>query len=188
MRIAISGTHRTGKSTLVTALGERLPDYRTLAEPYEMLAERGYDFADPPDVDDFVMQLKQSLLTLRRKAPNLILDRCPLDFLGYIAVSPGADAFDLGAWRGPIARAMQSLDLVVFLPADADNTPPGVVDAEDAAYRLAVDDELRDIVGSDSLDLCDGVEILTLDGPWEQRVEIVSRGVEKKRQPTANSR
>jgi hypothetical protein len=181
MRIAVSGTHRTGKSTLVAALGEHLPGYRTVAEPYELLAERGYDFGDPPDVDDFVIQLKQSLALLRRGTPNLILDRCPLDFLGYIAVSPGGDAFDLEAWRGPISRAMQSLDLVVFLPAVAAYDPPGVTDSEDAAFRLAVDDDLRDIVGSDSLDLCDGVEIVTLEGPWDRRVEIVRREVETAR-------
>ncbi len=188
MRIAVSGTHRTGKSTLVAALGERLPGYRTVAEPYELLAERGYDFGDPPDVDDFVIQLKQSLTILRLQAPNLILDRCPLDFLGYIAASPGGDAFDLEAWRAPIARAMQSLDLVVLLPADAADTPAGVVDADDADFRLAVDDELRDIIGSDSLDLCNGVDILTLDGPWQRRVEIVSREVETARRRVEQSR
>jgi len=173
VRIAISGTHRTGKSTLVTALGELLPGYRTVPEPYEILAERGYDFGDPPDVDDFVIQLKQSLALLRRPSPNLILDRCPLDFLGYIAASPGGDRFDPEAWRIPIERAMHSLELVVFLPADASYEPPGVTDGEDAAFRRAVDDELRDIVGSDSLDLSTGIEILTLDGPWNCRVEAV---------------
>jgi hypothetical protein len=185
MRIAVSGTHRTGKSTLVAALGDSLPGYRTVAEPYELLAERGYDAADPPDVDDFVIQLKQSLTTLRRPSPNLILDRCPLDFLGYIAASPGGDRFDPEAWRAPLERAMHSLDLVVFLPADPAYDPPGLVDGEDAAFRLAVDAELRDIVGSDSLDLCDGVDTLTLDGPWERRVEVVSRGVEESSGQTA---
>jgi hypothetical protein len=181
MRIAISGTHRTGKSTLVAALGERLPGYRTVAEPYELLAERGYDFADPPTIDDFVIQLKQSLILLRRPTSNLILDRSPLDFLGYIAATAGGERFNPEAWRAPIERAMDSLDMVVFLPADPAYDPPGIVDGEDAAFRRAVDAELRDIVGSDSLDLCDGIEILTLDGPWDGRAEVVSRAVEELR-------
>jgi deoxyadenosine/deoxycytidine kinase len=33
MRIAISGTHRTGKSTLVDALSAHLPTYTTTDEP-----------------------------------------------------------------------------------------------------------------------------------------------------------
>ena len=171
VRIAVSGTHITGKSSLVEALGERLPHHTIVPESYEVLTERGYEFAHPLDVDDFVVQLKQSLITLRRRSPNLIFDRCPLDFLGYIAASPGADRFDLEAWRGPIARAMQSLDLVVSLHADPAHDP--AIPLEDAAFRLAVDDVLRDIVDGDGCDLCDGVEILILDGPWEHRVETV---------------
>jgi hypothetical protein len=177
VRIAVSGTHITGKSSLVAALGERLPHHMIVPEPYEVLAERGYEFAHPPGVDDFVVQLKQSLITLRRRSPNLIFDRCPLDFLGYISASSGADRFDLDAWRGPIARAMKSLDLVVALHVDSAHDP--AIPIEDAALRLAVDDELRDIVDSDGFDLCDGVEILILDGPWDRRVETVLTHVER---------
>jgi hypothetical protein len=170
-RIAVSGTHGTGKSTLVAALGERLPRHATVAEPYGILAERGYTFAHPPGVDDFVVQLKQSLLSLRRQSPHRIFDRCPLDFVGYIIASPGAERFDLEAWREPIARAMKSLDLVVSLRADPMHDP--AIAVEDAAFRLAVDDALRDIVDGDDLGLCDGVEVLVLDGPWDRRLESV---------------
>ena len=162
MRIAVSGTHITGKSSLVAALGERLPHHTIVPEPYEVLAERGYEFAHPPGVDDFVVQLKQSLITLRRRSPNLIFDRCPLDFGLYLR-QPRSNRFDLDAWRGPIARAMKSLDLVVALHVDSAHDP--AIPIEDAALRLAVDDRLRDIVDSDGFDLCDGVEILILDDP-----------------------
>jgi hypothetical protein len=171
VRIAVSGAHITGKSTLVAALGERLPGHAIVAEPYEILAERGYEFAHPPDVDDYVVQLKQSLISMRRRSPNVIFDRCPLDFLGYIAASPGAERIDLEEWREPIARAMRSLDLVVAVHADPPHDP--AIPAEDAAFRLAVADALRDIVDGDDLDLCEGVAILILDGPWEHRVETV---------------
>ena len=171
MRIAVSGTHITGKSSLVEALAERLPNHVTVPEPYDVLAERGYAFAHPPTVDDFVVQLKQSLATLRRRSPNMILDRCPLDFLGYIYASSGADRLDLDAWRGPIERAMNSLDLVVAVHVDPAHDP--VMPIEDAAFRLAVDDMLRDIVDGDEFDLCQDVEILVLGGPWDRRVEAV---------------
>jgi hypothetical protein len=171
VRIAVSGTHITGKSTLVAALGDRLPDHAIVAEPYELLAERGYEFAHPPDLDDYVVQLKQSLISMRRRSPNVIFDRCPLNFLGYIAASPGADRFDLEAWREPIARAVASLDLVVAVHADPTHDPD--IPAEDAAFRLAVDDALRDIIDGDDLDLCADVAILILDGPWERRAETV---------------
>lgn len=171
MRIAVSGTHLTGKSTLVNALGTRLSNHKTVPEPYEVLEERGYAFAHPPTIEDFVMQLKLSLATLRRRSSNMIFDRCPLDFLGYIYASPGAGRFDLDAWRGQIEQAMQSLDLVVSLHAEPAHDPE--LPVEEAAFRLAVDDVLRDIIDGDDLGLCEGVEILVLGGPWECRAETV---------------
>lgn len=171
MRIAISGTHITGKSTLAAALAERLPGHTVVPEPYELLAGRGYEFADPPEIEDYVIQLRQSLIGLRRAAPNRIFDRCPLDLLGYITVSPGGERFDLEAWREPIARAVQSLDLIVFVHADP--RYDRAIAPEDVAFRLAADDALHDIINSDDLDLCDGVDVLTLDGPWDRRVDTV---------------
>jgi hypothetical protein len=171
VRIAVSGTHITGKSSLVEALADRLPHHTIVAEPYEILVERGYEFAHPPSVDDFVVQLKQSLISLRRRSANVIFDRCPLDFVAYIMASDGMNQFDLEAWRRPIVRALTSLDLVVSLRADPACDPP--IDVEEAPFRLAVDDVLRDIVDDDGCDLCDGVEMLILDGPWDRRVETV---------------
>ncbi len=171
MRIAVSGTHITGKSSLVEALGACLPNHRTIPEPYVILEERGYMFAHPPTVDDFVTQLRQSLISLRRRTSNLIADRCPLDFLGYIYASPDADRFDLAAWQREIEHAMKSLDLVVAIQADPAHDP--AEPNEDLEWRLAVDDILREIVGGDSLDLCENVEILSLDGPWDRRLETV---------------
>lgn len=171
VRIAVSGTHITGKSTLAAALGERLPRHIVVPEPYEILAERGYEFAHPPSGDDFLIQLRQSLISLRRPSPDRIFDRCPLDFVGYLLASPEAEQFDLERWREPIGRAMASLDLVVALYADPAYDP--AIATEEAAYRLDVDEVLRDIVAGDSLDLCAGVEVLSLDGPWNRRVERV---------------
>ena len=171
MRIAVSGTHVIGKSTLVEALGDRLPDHTVVPEPYELLADRGYEFAYPPILEDFVAQLRQSLAVLRRPAPNLILDRSPLDFLGYIYAGPGTERFDAEAWRRPIAAAMASLDLVVALRVDPMHEPEALV--EDITFRLAVDEVLRDIIEGDELDLCEGVDILVLGGPWDRRLETV---------------
>ena len=46
MRIAISGTHFSGKSTLVEALSEALPQYTIVEEPYYLLQEEGHEFAE----------------------------------------------------------------------------------------------------------------------------------------------
>lgn len=59
MRIAISGTHFSGKSTLVSSLLKQLPSYVSVGEPYHLLEEEGYGFSDPPSVEDFEQQLNR---------------------------------------------------------------------------------------------------------------------------------
>ena len=171
MRIAVSGTHVIGKSTLVEALGERLPDHGIVPEPYELLEDRGYAFEYPPSVEDFVAQLRESLAVLRHPAPNLIIDRAPLDFLGYIQASAGAERFDVEPWRDSISRAVASLDLVIALRVDPKDDPGATV--EDLAFRLSVDRCLREIVEGDRFDLCEGVDILVLGSPWHHRADRV---------------
>ena len=66
---------------------------------------------------------------------------------------------------------MASLDLLVALRVDPMYEPEVLV--EDKAFRLAVDGWLRDLVEGDELELCEGVDILVLDGPWDHRLETV---------------
>jgi hypothetical protein len=48
MRIAVSGAHRTGKTSLVEELGRCLPRYSVTDEPYNLLAEEGHEFEEMP--------------------------------------------------------------------------------------------------------------------------------------------
>jgi hypothetical protein len=171
VRIAVCGTHATGKSTLVAGLAEALPGHTVVPEPYEILEERGYAFAHPPTLDDYVVQLRQSLLSLRRASPNLICERSPLDLAAYVLASPDGDTFHLEAWRAPIVRALHTLDLVVTLHPDPAHDPD--LPAEEAAFRHAVDDLLRDLVYDDEFELGGRVDVLTLDGPWDGRLQRV---------------
>src|SRR5687767_9937679 len=98
MRIAVSGTHFSGKSTLVEELAAALPAYSTVEEPYYLLEEEGHEFADPPSVEDFELQLERSIASLKAREPDVIFDRCPADFLGYLLTHPDAEAFELEAW------------------------------------------------------------------------------------------
>ena len=177
MRIAVAGTHSTGKSTLVAELADALPGHAVVPEPYEILEERGYSFSHPPTRDDYVVQLRQSLLSLRRKSPDLIFERCPLDLVAYILASPDADRFDLEAWRRPIATALTNLDLIVTLHPHPAHDPG--LPAEEATFRHAVDDVLRDLVNDDEFELDGRVEVLTLDGSWEGRLSRVQAAVSR---------
>jgi hypothetical protein len=152
-------------------LADALPGHTILPEPYEILEERGYEFAHPPTVDDYVLQLRQSLISLRRKSSRLIFERCPLDLVAYIQASPDADRFDRETWREPIVRALRSLDLIITLHPDPAHDPD--LPASEARFRHAVDAVMRDLVNDDAFDLDGRVSILQLDGPWESRLERI---------------
>lgn len=171
MRIAVCGTHTTGKSTLVAELANALPGHAVVPEPYEILEERGYAFSHPPTLEDYVLQLRQSLRSLRRSSPNLIFERSPLDLVAYILASPDADRFDLEPWRAPMNRALRTLDLIVTLHPDP--TQPPDLPPEEASFRFAVDDVLRDLVNDDEFELEGRVTVLTLDGLWKGRLSRV---------------
>ena len=47
MRVGISGTHGTGKTTLAETLCAHLPGHGTADEPYYLLEEEGDEFGRP---------------------------------------------------------------------------------------------------------------------------------------------
>src|SRR5215469_5117076 len=90
MRLGISGTHGTGKTTLAEELCMRLSDHNSVDEPFYLLEEEGYLFDFPPALDDYRVQLRRSLMLLATTGDNIIFDRTPLDFLAYLKVQ-GSD-------------------------------------------------------------------------------------------------
>ena len=170
MRIAISGTHFSGKSTLVEALSEALPQYITVEEPYHLLQEEGYEFAEMPSIEDFELQLERSIENLDEGNPNAIFDRCPADILGYLLSHPDAEAFDLKKWLPRVQTAIRKLDLVVFLPIEE---PDRIVLplSEDAAYRQRVDEKLKEIILENSFVF--EMDVLEVTGSPRTRVKRV---------------
>ncbi|XXF75411.1 hypothetical protein P2318_20330 [Myxococcaceae bacterium GXIMD 01537] len=103
---------------LIEALEEQLAEYRVVDEPYHLLEDEGYEFTSPPCLEDFLEQLRRSLELLEdEEGPrNVLIDRCPLDFLGYLLTHEGSDSFDLEEWLTRVRSTIKTLDLVVFVP------------------------------------------------------------------------
>ncbi len=175
MRIAVSGTHRTGKSTLVEELCLRLPDHAAIAEPYELMLEDGYEFSHPPALEDFEAQLALSLQLLSERRTNAIFDRCPLDLIGYMLVHPEAEAFDIEDWRPRVQRALQTLNFLVFVPIEEYDR---IVLASADHSREEVDEALRELLIEDPLEL--GIEVLEVEGRTAARVKAVLQWVQRR--------
>ncbi len=172
MRVAFSGAHRTGKTTLVEAIANLVAGYHVVDEPYRVLEEAGYDFADPPSVEDFEQQLRTSIALLADARTDVLFDRCPLDLVGYLQALD--DDFELDDWLDDLRDAMARLDLVVVVPIE---TPDriAVPDHEDRRLRRRVDERLQRLALDDPF----GFEVATLEvsGSLAERVEQVARAM-----------
>jgi predicted ATPase len=167
MRIAISGSHATGKSTLIAELARRLVGYTTIDEPFYILGDEGHTFGDPPSTEDFELLFSRSVSLLHeQRASNLLFDRSPADYLAYLtALDPGlvsADHIDAAA------TALATLDLTVFVPIER---PDRVEAADVPRLRRRVDRILHDMLVDDSAGF--DVRVITISGTVTQRVEQV---------------
>jgi predicted ATPase len=173
VRIAISGTHGVGKTSLLEALSASLPKYLSVDEPYNVLAEDGHEFADPPTLEDFEAQLEHSIESLTDTDTNssTLFDRSPVDFVAYIDSIEEGDAFDLDDWLPRVSEAMRTLNLVVFVPIEARDRIARSSSDHDPALRQKVDARLREILFDDALGL--GLEVLEVEGSVAQRVQAV---------------
>jgi predicted ATPase len=87
MRIAVSGTHCAGKTTLIDEFLRAHPDFAHEPEPYTVLVEDfGEEFSSEPCVDDFYRQLEFNVDRLRHHSydERVIYERSPVDFIAYI--------------------------------------------------------------------------------------------------------
>lgn len=170
MRIAVSGAHRTGKTTLVDELARALPAYAAVDEPYHLLEEEGHEFAEMPSLEDFELQLERSIQCIADSEKDRVFDRCPADILAYLITHDDADDLDVEVWLPRVRKEMRRLDLIVFVPVEH---PDRIVvpAASERKWRRRVDEELRDIVLGDRWDF--GVEAIEVAGTPQERVRQV---------------
>jgi predicted ATPase len=181
MRIAVSGTHCSGKTTLIDAFLIAHPDFAHEPEPYTVLVEDyGEDFPAEPVADDFFRQLEFNVDRLSRYQPDerVIYERSPVDFLAYILALKDLQR-DEGDSRlvetalGIVAQAIRYLDVIVFLPLD-DVDCIEMSDSEDPELRSAVDCRLVAIFGEDELDFVSaGPLVLEARGATARRLQML---------------
>jgi GTPase SAR1 family protein len=175
MRIAVTGTHGSGKTTLVEDFLELRPGYEHEPEPYLALAQNGVTFSDGASLPDLEEQLSQSIAMLLAHIDDrdVIFDRCPLDYVGYLEVvaeREGTEWEPSGKLLGRIEKALASLDLIVFVPLlQPDEIAVAI---EQPRLRKAVDQRLKRIIGDDVFDLRGTqTRVVEITGSRAQRVE-----------------
>jgi predicted ATPase len=165
MRVAVSGTHGVGKSTLIDEFLRRHPEFVHEPEPYTVLVEDlGEEFSAEPCVEDFVRQLEFNIDRLQQHTPeeNVIYERCPVDFFAYIHILDRQTAESL---LESVSKAMQHLDLIVYLPLE-------VTTDEFPKLQRAVDRKLRSIFREDQF-----VSIVEAEGATDHRLSTLENAI-----------
>jgi hypothetical protein len=182
MRVGISGTHGTGKTTLAEALCACLPGHMAADEPYYLLEEEGYEFEFPPSLEDYRALLARSVrsLTSPPLLPRMIFDRTPLDYLAYLAATGADPSAETGT--AALQPAFGSLDLLVITPITPETEqllPP----AELPRLRSQMNDALLELVYDAPLHAWGDTPILELSGPLNGRLDAVLAALGQARRP-----
>ncbi len=164
MRVVVSGTHASGKSTLISDFATRHPEFTVLPDPFELLDES----SDSPSVAMFAAQLRRAAdrLTEEHNGAAIIAERGPLDFLAYLHAMEtlSGAALDEDALERATAltvHAMRAVDVLIVLPLSARDPIP-VGEEENPELREAMDAALLDLIDSpDVLDASITVAELT---------------------------
>jgi hypothetical protein len=183
MRIAIAGTHCSGKSTLVHDFLAVHRDYVHEPEPYEWLEDvYGEAAAEEPTAEDFYRQLELCVERLRGygRGANMIAERSPLDFLAYITAlhdlgRSGRDCALTASAAELAAEGMAQLDLLAVLPLNARD---GIIapESEDLELRDAMNDRLLDLIATDEYALLAGgrPRVIEVQGSPQQRLRMLT--------------
>lgn len=180
MRIAVTGTHGIGKTTLVEDLANTTKQFDVVPEPL-FVFENDAAFVDGPNLDDLEEQLNQScdLILDSSIDRSVIFDRCPIDFLAYLDTMSEAEGVEWSPSAKQLARierAMQTFDLVILIPLLDDDEIAGQIEFPRLRYK--VDVRLKSILRDDDLGFLEsGLPLLEVFGSREQRVAKARAGL-----------
>jgi hypothetical protein len=153
MRIAVSGSHSLGKSTVVNDWVAEHPEYRREEEPYRVLSLASpyeIQFRDASTRLQNVIQMYYSISRVYRfsaSTANVIFDRGPMDFIAYSVYTANQGTTDIDAafvetLIPAVRESLDHRDILAFVPK-ADDWP---VEMEADGIR-PVDHAYRDEVG-----------------------------------------
>ncbi|WP_127819818.1 AAA family ATPase [Microbacterium sp. CPCC 204701] len=178
MRIVVSGTHGSGKSTLIGDFAAARRTFEVLPDPFELIDAVG----EEPEAGLFLAQLHVAADRLRRLSPGeqVIAERGPLDFVAYLDAlddlrRPGR-APGLRSHASTIAAsAMANVDLLVLLPL---TTTSGidVPDDEDPELREAMNAALLDL--ADEADLVGDATVVEIIGDPASRLAQLEAAID----------
>ena len=194
MRIAVSGSHSLGKSTVVNQWVENHPHYTREEEPYRALSLHGpYEikFRELSTRLHNGIQLYYNISRINRYSEptdQVIFDRCPVDYIAYSQYTANQASTDIDAAfiesMVPAAKeSLDHLDILAFVPK-SEQWPVAMeedgIRPVDHSYRDEVDTIFKQIYRDGRFDLLTkqhGPKLIELTGPPEQRIKQLEQSI-----------
>jgi hypothetical protein len=196
MRIAISGSHSLGKSTIVNEWVAKNPAFHREEEPYRALGLYGpYEilFRDASTKLHNGIQMYYNISRIHRYAEytdDVIFDRAPVDYIAYSQYTANHCSTDIDeafveSMVPAVRESLDHLDILAFVPKsdlwpvemEADGIRP-----VDHAYRDEVDAIFKQIYREGRFQVLperNGPLLVELWGPGEQRLDQLQAAIDE---------
>jgi hypothetical protein len=196
MRIAISGSHSLGKSTIVNEWVASHPHFQREEEPYRALGLYGpYEilFRDASTKLHNGIQMYYNIGRVYRYChftDNVIFDRSPVDYIAYSQFTATQGTTDINeafveSMVPAVKESLGHLDILAFVPK-SDAWPVAMEDdgirPVDHAYRDAVDAIFKQIYRDGRFDVLpkkNGPHLVELWGSREQRLAQLQAAIDE---------
>jgi hypothetical protein len=197
MRIAVSGSHSLGKSTVVNDWVARHPHFKREEEPYRALGLHGpYEilFRDASTKLHNGIQLYYNIGRVHRYADSsfdVIFDRSPVDYVAYSQYTADQGSTDIDAafvesMVSGVRESLDHLDILAFVPKSeewpVDMEEDGIRPV-DHAYRDEVDSIFKQIYREGRFGVMPpskgpGPLLIELLGPRQQRLDQLQAAID----------
>lgn len=185
MRIAVSGTHSVGKSTLVSDIHTQFGAFIHEEEPYRALRDiypikfgkESTRYCNGVQCFYNISRVQQ----YRSSRDHVIFDRCPVDYIAYSIYTAHHRQTDLDmafveSLVKPVRESLKFLDLLVFVPVSREHPMHLENDGIrpiDKHYRWDVDHQFKRIYREGLYDLMSekGAKLVEVTGSREDRLE-----------------
>jgi len=195
MRIAISGSHSLGKSTIVNDWVALHPSFAREEEPYRALALHGpYEilFRDASTKLQNGIQLYYNISRIHRYAnptDDVIFDRAPIDYLAYSQYTANKRTTDINdafveSMVSAVRESLDHLDILAFVPKSAEwpvEMESDGIRPVDHAYRDEVDAIFKQIYREgryNAMPENNRPHFVELCGPRQQRMEQLQAAID----------
>lgn len=197
MRIAISGSHSLGKSTVVNDWVATHREYLREEEPYRALGMNGpYEirFRDASTRLQNGIQLYYNIARVHRyatSADDVVFDRAPVDYLAYSQFTAECGTTDIDesfveSMVPAVRESLDHLDILAFVPASKEwpvEMEDDGIRPVDYEYRDRVDAIFKQIYREGRYAVMPALNpplLVELSGPRAQRIEQLEAAIARR--------